>query len=59
MQPNSYTKVITVESKKKIVIYAKKEISKNEEITFDYKFPIEEQKIPCLCDAEVCRGTLN
>uniref|UniRef100_A0AAY5F3K3 [Histone H3]-lysine(4) N-trimethyltransferase n=1 Tax=Electrophorus electricus TaxID=8005 RepID=A0AAY5F3K3_ELEEL len=45
--PNCYAKVITVESQKKI------------EITYDYKFPIEDVKIPCLCGAENCRGTLN
>ena len=30
-----------------------------EEITYDYKFPIEDDKIPCLCGAPNCRGTLN
>uniref|UniRef100_A0A8D0H1M8 SET domain containing 1B, histone lysine methyltransferase n=1 Tax=Sphenodon punctatus TaxID=8508 RepID=A0A8D0H1M8_SPHPU len=34
-------------------------ISVNEEITYDYKFPIEDVKIPCLCGSENCRGTLN
>uniref|UniRef100_A0A670ZSI9 SET domain containing 1A, histone lysine methyltransferase n=1 Tax=Pseudonaja textilis TaxID=8673 RepID=A0A670ZSI9_PSETE len=57
--PNCYAKVITIESQKKIVIYSKQPISINEEITYDYKFPIEENKIPCLCGTENCRGTLN
>ncbi|KAL7977527.1 hypothetical protein Chor_009476 [Crotalus horridus] len=57
--PNCYAKVITIESQKKIVIYSKQPISVNEEITYDYKFPIEENKIPCLCGTENCRGTLN
>ncbi|KAG9487709.1 hypothetical protein GDO78_007483 [Eleutherodactylus coqui] len=57
--PNCYAKVITVESQKKIVIYSKQYINVNEEITYDYKFPIEDVKIPCLCGAENCRGTLN
>ncbi|XP_031433446.1 histone-lysine N-methyltransferase SETD1B-A isoform X2 [Clupea harengus] len=57
--PNCYAKVITVESQKKIVIYSKQPITVNEEITYDYKFPIEDVKIPCLCGAENCRGTLN
>ncbi|CAI9560632.1 unnamed protein product [Staurois parvus] len=57
--PNCYAKVITIESQKKIVIYSKQAISVNEEITYDYKFPIEENKIPCLCGTENCRGTLN
>ncbi|XP_037831782.1 histone-lysine N-methyltransferase SETD1B-A [Kryptolebias marmoratus] len=57
--PNCYAKIITVESQKKIVIYSRQPISVNEEITYDYKFPIEETKIPCLCGADSCRGSLN
>ncbi|XP_035041004.2 histone-lysine N-methyltransferase SETD1B-A isoform X3 [Hippoglossus stenolepis] len=57
--PNCYAKVITVEAQKKIVIYSRQPINVNEEITYDYKFPIEDEKIPCLCGAENCRGTLN
>jgi histone-lysine N-methyltransferase SETD1 len=59
LQPNCYAKVITIESQKKIVIYSKQSIGVNEEITYDYKFPIEDEKIPCLCGAATCRGTLN
>ncbi|TPP58496.1 hypothetical protein FGIG_01009 [Fasciola gigantica] len=58
-QPNCYAKIITVESKKKIVIYSKRDINVMEEITYDYKFPYEEEKIPCLCGSSGCRGTLN
>ncbi|XP_023288226.1 histone-lysine N-methyltransferase SETD1A isoform X2 [Orussus abietinus] len=57
--PNCYAKVITIESQKKIVIYSKQPIGVNEEITYDYKFPLEDDKIPCLCGAPQCRGTLN
>ncbi|XP_032433451.1 histone-lysine N-methyltransferase SETD1B-A-like [Xiphophorus hellerii] len=57
--PNCYAKIITVESQKKIVIYSRQPISVNEEITYDYKFPIEDTKIPCLCGADSCRGSLN
>nr|XP_061804447.1 histone-lysine N-methyltransferase SETD1B-like [Nerophis lumbriciformis] len=57
--PNCYAKIITVESQKKIVIYSRQTIGINEEITYDYKFPIEDTKIPCLCGAENCRGSLN
>ena len=58
-QPNCYAKIITIEGQKKIVIYSKQQISVNEEITYDYKFPIEDEKIPCLCGNAQCRGTLN
>ncbi|NWY93639.1 SET1A methyltransferase, partial [Loxia curvirostra] len=57
--PNCYAKVITIEAQKKIVIYSKQPIGVNEEITYDYKFPIEDTKIPCLGRTESCRGTLN
>lgn len=59
LQPNCYAKVITIESEKKIVIYSKQPIGIDEEITYDYKFPLEDDKITCLCGAQGCRGTLN
>jgi hypothetical protein len=58
-EPNCYARIITVDGQKKIVIYSKREIKVGEEITYDYKFPIEEDKIPCLCGNTKCRGTLN
>eukprot|EP00794_Sanderia_malayensis_P013832 gene13832-15278_t len=57
--PNCYAKIINVENEKKIVIYSKCDIKLNEEITYDYKFPIEDVKIQCLCGTPQCRGTLN
>ncbi|XP_018645226.1 mixed-lineage leukemia protein, mll, putative [Schistosoma mansoni] len=59
LHPNCYAKIIMVESKKKIVIYSKRDINVMEEITYDYKFPYEEDKIPCQCGSSSCRGTLN
>ena len=47
-QPNCYAKIITVESQKNIVIYSRQTIGVSEEITYDYKFPNEDEKIPCL-----------
>ena len=57
--PNCYAKVISFGMQKQIVIYSKRDIELGEEITYDYKFPIEDEKIPCLCGAPNCRGTLN
>eukprot|EP01090_Pellita_catalonica_P007630 TRINITY_DN1821_c0_g1_i2.p1 TRINITY_DN1821_c0_g1~~TRINITY_DN1821_c0_g1_i2.p1 ORF type:complete len:482 (+),score=125.35 TRINITY_DN1821_c0_g1_i2:604-2049(+) len=59
--PNCYARVIQVGGEKKIVIYSKENIAVNEEITYDYKFPIEPEhlKIPCLCGSKSCRGSLN
>ena len=28
-------------------------------VSADYHFPIEQDKIPCLCGSAKCRGTLN
>ncbi|XP_054801832.1 histone-lysine N-methyltransferase ATXR7 isoform X2 [Prosopis cineraria] len=51
-EPNCYTKVISVEGQKKIFIYAKRHIAAGEEITYNYKFPLEENKIPCNCGSK-------
>lgn len=58
-EPNCYTKVITVEGQKKIFVYAKRHIAAGEEITYNYKFPLEEKKIPCNCGSRRCRGSMN
>ncbi|KAJ6708536.1 HISTONE-LYSINE N-METHYLTRANSFERASE SETD1 [Salix koriyanagi] len=58
-EPNCYTKVISVEGQKKIFIYAKRYIAAGEEITYNYKFPLEDKKIPCNCGSRKCRGSLN
>lgn len=58
-EPNCYTKVITLDGQKKIFIYAKRHIFIGEELTYNYKFPLEEQKIPCNCGSKRCRGSMN
>ncbi|KAI9006211.1 hypothetical protein BC832DRAFT_473373 [Gaertneriomyces semiglobifer] len=58
-EPNCSARVITIGGRKRIVIYANRDIEGGEEITYDYQFPIEDVKIPCLCGASGCRGTLN
>ncbi|THH28985.1 hypothetical protein EUX98_g5209 [Antrodiella citrinella] len=57
--PNCTAKIITINGEKKIVIYAKQDIELGNEITYDYHFPIEQDKIPCLCGSVKCRGYLN
>ncbi|SCZ88514.1 BZ3500_MvSof-1268-A1-R1_Chr2-1g04460 [Microbotryum saponariae] len=57
--PNCTAKIITINSVKKIVIYAKTDIEPGEEVTYDYHFPHEEVKIPCLCGHPLCRKYLN
>ncbi|KNE68701.1 hypothetical protein AMAG_13344 [Allomyces macrogynus ATCC 38327] len=59
--PNCIARIIAVDGRKRIVIYAAKPIAVGEEITYDYKFDFEDDdaKIPCLCEAKACRGFLN
>jgi len=58
-EPNCYAKVIKIDGSSKIVIYSKQPIAIGEEITYDYKFPIEDEKIRCLCGSKSCRKYLN
>jgi len=60
--PSCTAKIIKVEGTKRIVIYALRDIAKNEELTYDYKFEREidsTDRIPCLCGSVGCKGFLN
>ncbi len=48
-------------AQRKIIIAAEYDIQFGEEITYDYKLPLEsaDKKIPCLCGAFICKGTMN
>ncbi|XP_070548624.1 histone-lysine N-methyltransferase 2B-like [Ptychodera flava] len=58
-EPNCFSRVIQVDGKKHIVIFASRKIMPGEELTYDYKFPFEEEKIPCTCGSKKCRKYLN
>ncbi|XP_041982992.1 histone-lysine N-methyltransferase trithorax isoform X2 [Aricia agestis] len=57
--PNCYSRVVDIHGHKHILIFALRRISVGEELTYDYKFPFEEVKIPCTCGAKKCRKYLN
>jgi histone-lysine N-methyltransferase SETD1 len=60
--PNCYTQIITANENKRIVIYAKRNIARGEELCYDYKFPIEmdpTKRIRCGCGSIECRGYMN
>ena len=60
VQPNSYSKVVTVDNgMKKIIIFAKRPIAKGDELVYDYQFPFEENAIQCNCGAANCVGRMN
>ncbi|XP_035849025.1 histone-lysine N-methyltransferase 2B isoform X2 [Sander lucioperca] len=60
-EPNCYSRVINVDGGKHIVIFALRKIYRGEELTYDYKFPIEDEnsKLRCNCGARRCRRFLN
>lgn len=60
--PSCTAKIIKVQGKKRIVIYALRDIDANQELTYDYKFERETndaERIRCLCGAPGCKGYLN
>lgn len=59
LQPNCYSKVVDILGQKHIIIFALRRIVTGEELTYDYKFDIEENKIPCGCGAKRCRKYMN
>lgn len=64
--PNCFTKVIGADGPqshlKRVLITALRDISINEELTYDYQFPLEldlNARIPCNCGSDHCRGFMN
>lgn len=62
-QPNAYAKVIAVDTDRgqenKIMIFSHTDIKAGEEITYDYKFPVEDGSLKCTCGAPNCIGRMN
>ncbi|KAL0271383.1 UNVERIFIED_CONTAM: hypothetical protein PYX00_008487 [Menopon gallinae] len=59
--PNCVAEIVEVDRDLRIIIFAKRRISRGEELAYDYKFDIEDDqhKIPCLCGAPNCRKWMN
>ncbi len=57
--PNCSAKVNVIHGTKHIIIYANKHIKAGEELTYDYQFDVEAEKIQCNCGAPNCQGRLN
>jgi SET domain-containing protein len=59
-EPNSYSKIVTVEDgSKHIIIFAKQRLRAGQEVVYDYQFPFEEEKLACNCGAPKCSGRMN
>eukprot|EP00899_Mesostigma_viride_P027997 jgi/Mesvir1/8382/Mv12628-RA.2 len=57
-QPSCYAKIIDGRDKQRhVMFFARRDIKAGEEITYDYKFEVDENdKVGCHCGAEGCRG---
>lgn len=59
-EPNSETQKWNAGGEPRVGIYATRDISKGEEITFDYGArSLANDAVPCLCGAKTCRGFLT
>lgn len=57
--PNCYSKIVDILGSKHIIIFAMRKIFPGEELTYDYKFAKEDDKIECYCGAKKCRKYMN
>ncbi|HME07199.1 MAG TPA: SET domain-containing protein-lysine N-methyltransferase, partial [Bryobacteraceae bacterium] len=53
--PNLVTRIF----KGHILYYSRRQIHKGEELTVDYHFAHDVEKVPCSCGTTKCRGTIN
>lgn len=51
--------ILTVIRNGHILYMSRRPIRKGEELTVDYHFSKDIERIPCKCGAEKCRGTIN
>ncbi|KJE89970.1 mixed-lineage leukemia protein, partial [Capsaspora owczarzaki ATCC 30864] len=58
-EPNCYTRIVNPDGVKRIIYFASRVVLEGEELTVDYKMPIEDVKIPCYCGTRSCRGSMN
>jgi len=59
-QPNAYAEVVQLDATTgKIVVFANQKIPAGSEITYDYKFPVEDGSLRCTCGHPNCIGTMN
>jgi SET domain-containing protein len=60
-KPNAYAKIVNIETNNpKILLFAKRVVEDGEELTYDYKFPIDgEGGTACHCGSTSCTGYLG
>ncbi|CAH1993564.1 unnamed protein product [Acanthoscelides obtectus] len=59
--PNCVAETVEVDRDVRIIIFTKRRIQRGEELSYDYKFDIEDDqhKISCMCGAPNCRKWMN
>ncbi|EEF34619.1 histone-lysine N-methyltransferase ATX2 [Ricinus communis] len=58
-EPNCYSRVISVNGDEHIIIFAKRDIKRWEELTYDYRFFSIDEQLACYCGFPRCRGVVN
>uniref|UniRef100_A0A1J3CTG2 Histone-lysine N-methyltransferase ATX1 n=2 Tax=Noccaea caerulescens TaxID=107243 RepID=A0A1J3CTG2_NOCCA len=58
-EPNCYSRVISVNGDDHIIIFAKRDVAKWEELTYDYRFLSIDERLACYCGFPRCRGVVN
>ncbi|PSS23999.1 Histone-lysine N-methyltransferase [Actinidia chinensis var. chinensis] len=58
-EPNCYSRVISVNGDEHIIIFAKRDITQWEELTYDYRFLSIGEQLACYCGFPRCRGVVN
>ncbi len=54
-EPNLYSKIV----RGHILYVSRRVIQPGEELTVDYRFDRDVERVPCSCGAPGCRGTIN
>jgi SET domain-containing protein len=54
-EPNLVSRIVNG----RIFYYSRRDIRKGEELTVDYHFAPDVERVPCACGSPNCRGTIN
>jgi SET domain-containing protein len=44
---------------RRVLIYSERDIARGEELTIDYSYAADGERVPCRCGSEQCRGCIN
>ncbi|GLT85086.1 hypothetical protein SLE2022_032880 [Rubroshorea leprosula] len=58
-EPNCYSRLITVNGDEHVIIFAKRDIKRWEELTYDYRFFSIDERLACYCGFPSCQGVVN